>query len=250
MLHAGRLEDTTVGDLVAQIYRRGATGILVIEAHARQHRVLFRRGYLKAIKLEGHFLPLGDRLLAAGEITREHHRRSVEAVASGSALQGETLVRLGAISAERLRIELEAQARERIAILVGCSSGRWRFEDGSAGEPGLLLHPLNLVRGTPRRRGVGRAGGMGRGRPASTARPEPGRYSLRGMGTARRPAHVVLGVAPDASPETIRREYRRLALELHPDRHPGLDEPARRQLEGRFAEATAAYDALLRRTRT
>jgi DnaJ-domain-containing protein 1 len=253
MLHAGRLEDTTVGDLVAQIYRRGATGTLVIEAHTRQHRVLFRRGYLKAIKLEGHFQPLGERLLASGEISRENHRRSVEAIASGSALQGEALVRLGAISAERLRIELEAQARERIAYLVGCSSGRWRFEDGSAGDPGLLLHPLNLVRGTPRRRGVGRPSAA-RGRfaatPGHTPRTEPGRYSLRGMGTTRRPAHAVLGVAPDASPDVVRREYRRLALELHPDRHPGLDEPARRQLEAKFSEATAAYDALMRRTRT
>ena len=247
MLHAGRLEETTVGDLVAQIYRRGATGTLVIEAHTRQHRVLFRRGYLKSIKLEGHFQPLGDRLLAAGAITREHHRRSVEALAAGSSLQGETLVRLGAISAERLRLELESQARERIEYLVGCSSGRWRFEDGAPGDPGLLLHPLNLVRGTPRRRGGGRV------RPSAAAgRPspaEPGRYSLRGIGTTQRSAHVILGVAPDASPDVVRREYRRLALELHPDRHPGLDEAARRRLEAKFTEVTAAYEALVRRSR-
>lgn len=246
MLHAGRLEDTTVGDLVAQIYRRGATGTLVIEAHARQHRVTFRRGYLRSIKLEGHFQPLGDRLLAAGEISFEHHRRSLEAIASGSALQGEALVRIGAISAERLRGELEAQARERIGYLVGCSSGRWRFEDGSPGDPGLLLHPLNLVRGTPRRRRGG-----DRARPSGAPpRPEPGRYSLRGMGTSHRMAHVILGVPSDASPDVVRREYRKLALELHPDRHPGLDDAARRRLEARFSEVTAAYDALMRRGRS
>ena len=249
MLLAGRLEETTVGDLVAQLYRRGATGTLVIEAHARQHRVAFRRGYLRSIKLEGHFQPLGDRLLAAGAITRDHYRRSVEAIAGGSALQGEALVRLGAISAERLRQELEAQTRERISYLVGCSSGRWRFENGSPGDPGLLMHPLLLVRGTPRRRGVARRVSQVRseaGRPRAT---EPGRYSMRGMGTARRPAHTVLGVGPDATAEDLRREYRRRALELHPDRHPGLDQASRKQLEARFAEVTAAYEALLARTK-
>lgn len=250
MIRAGRLEETTVGDLVAQLYRRAATGTLVIEAHARQHRVAFRRGYLRSVKLEGHFQPLGDRLLAAGVISRDHHRRSVEAIASGQALQGEALVRLGAISAERLRQELEAQTRERIDYLVGCSSGRWRFEDGAPGDPGLLLHPLVLVRGTPRRRGGVRGRsprpGIAAGRPPAA---EPGRYSLRGIGTARVPAHVVLGVAANAGPDELRREYRRRALELHPDRHPGLDEASRKRLEARFAEVTAAYEALLARAR-
>jgi DnaJ-domain-containing protein 1 len=247
MLLAGRLEETTIGDLVAGLHRRGATGTLVIEAHARQHQVLFRRGFLKAIKLEGLFSPLGDRLLAAGAISREHLRRSVEAIASGTALQGEALVRLGAVSAERVRQELEIQTRERIAYLVGCSSGRWRFEDGAPGDPGLLLHPLTLVRGTPRRRGAGRARvAPSAGRPPCS---EPGRYSLRGMGTTPRAAHAVLGVPPDATPDVVRREYRRLALQLHPDRHPDLDEPSRRRLEAKFAEVTAAYEALTRRSR-
>src|SRR5688572_2124266 len=110
---AGRLEDTTIGDLVAQLYRRGATGTLLIETHARKHRVQFRRGYVRSVRLEGHFQPLGEVLLAAGLITREHLRRSVEMIAGGRELQGEALVRLGALSAERLRVALELQTRER-----------------------------------------------------------------------------------------------------------------------------------------
>jgi curved DNA-binding protein CbpA len=70
------------------------------------------------------------------------------------------------------------------------------------------------------------------------------------MGTSQRMAHVILGVSADASPDVVRREYRKLALELHPDRHPGLDDAARRRLEARFSEVTAAYDALMRRGRS
>ncbi len=48
----------------------------------------------------------------------------------------------------------------------------------------------------------------------------------------------VLGVARDASPDEIKRTYRRLARELHPDVNP---DPATQE---RFKEVTAAYEIL------
>jgi molecular chaperone DnaJ len=50
--------------------------------------------------------------------------------------------------------------------------------------------------------------------------------------------YAVLGVARDASPEEIKRAYRKLARELHPDVNP---DPATQE---RFKEVTAAYDVL------
>ena len=50
--------------------------------------------------------------------------------------------------------------------------------------------------------------------------------------------YAVLGVARDASPEEIKRAYRQLARELHPDVNP---DPA---MQERFKEVTAAYEVL------
>jgi DnaJ-class molecular chaperone len=51
--------------------------------------------------------------------------------------------------------------------------------------------------------------------------------------------YEVLGVKSDASPDEIRKAYRKLAKQLHPDLNPGKPEA-----EARFKTVTAAYDLL------
>ena len=50
--------------------------------------------------------------------------------------------------------------------------------------------------------------------------------------------YATLGVSKDATPEQIKRAYRKLARELHPDVNP--DEDA----QERFREVTTAYEVL------
>ena len=77
--------------------------------------------------------------------------------------------------------------------------------------------------------------------------PARRRRAARGQGRRRRlmehdgapDLYKVLGVDRKASPEEIKKAYRKLARQYHPDRNPG-DEKA----EERFKEISAAYDVL------
>ncbi len=51
--------------------------------------------------------------------------------------------------------------------------------------------------------------------------------------------YAVLGVSRDASPQELKRAYRKLAMQYHPDKNPN-----NRQAEERFKEATRAYKTL------
>ena len=57
--------------------------------------------------------------------------------------------------------------------------------------------------------------------------------------TARRDYYDVLGVGREASEGEIKKAYRKLAMEHHPDRNPGNKES-----EAKFKEATEAYEVL------
>lgn len=56
---------------------------------------------------------------------------------------------------------------------------------------------------------------------------------------AKRDYYEILGVQRDADLATIKKEYRRLAIQYHPDKNPGD-----KQAEEKFKEAAEAYEVL------
>lgn len=56
--------------------------------------------------------------------------------------------------------------------------------------------------------------------------------------TTQRDLYDVLGISRDASQEEVKRAFRKLAMEFHPDRNKDAD------AEGRFKEVAAAYEVL------
>src|SRR5450432_2829607 len=56
---------------------------------------------------------------------------------------------------------------------------------------------------------------------------------------AKQDYYATLGVAKNASADDLKKAYRKLAMQFHPDRNPG-DKPA----EARFKEVNEAYDVL------
>jgi len=57
-------------------------------------------------------------------------------------------------------------------------------------------------------------------------------------------AYKVLGVSPDATDDELRKAYRRLALEHHPDRVAKLGDDVRRAAEKKFQEINAAKERI------
>ena len=57
--------------------------------------------------------------------------------------------------------------------------------------------------------------------------------------TSKRCYYEILGVERDAAEEEIKKSYRRLAMQYHPDRNPGNQEA-----EEKFKEAAEAYEVL------
>ena len=243
----GRLRTTTLGDLLGTLHRAQANGTLeLIEERGRSHRIHLAAGLVIAVEFDGAASSLAELLRRERAVDDDTLRRSLLRALSSRRLHGDVLVRDFRVSPTVLGSALRRQITARLVMLEQIADARVHFRVAVRPPRSALIDaPLE-----PREFLTGRR--RARERADREPRFEPRIPHARARSYVPAPAHDpraiafrILGVAPSADPNEIKRAFRQRARELHPDMHPDVSDAERRILESRFAEVTAAYHALV-----
>ncbi len=225
----GRLRATTVGDLLGTLHRASASGTLELteEDRGRTHRIHLTSGCVTAVEIDGATPPLAELLKTAGALDDATLRRALLRALTSKRLVGEVLSSDFHVAPNVIDRTLREQLALRLRVLETLEDARIGFRVALRPPREALkdrpLQPSEFLRG--RRRA----------RDGQATTPTPPASS----------AYVLLGVERDANAAEIRRAFRRLARELHPDAHPQASDPERRALAIKFAQVAAAYQALV-----
>lgn len=240
----GRLRLTTLGDVLGAIHRAGASGVLELtDERGRVHRVFWSGGMITQVDTELYRERLGDLLARQGSLGARAlarlARRLLEAPAQRA---GEILVEEGFVSSDLVNAGLRRQLHQKLEALFQLKDGQLAFRVPRPHEqhrtplsPGEFLHGRPRARPRPR---YAAAQERAKNGPASSG------SALRVPGGSQSRAYATLGLPPGADRAAIQQAFRRLALNLHPDRFPNAEPSERARLLSRFAELSAAYHAL------
>ena len=243
----GRLRSTTLGDLLGVLHRARATGTLELaEFHGRMHRVHLSRGLVVAVELDGPVPSLAEELRREGVVGDDVLKRSLLRAIASRRLHGEVLVRDFKLSPTLIDTALRRQLLTRLGVLERLADAQILFRVTVRPPRGALvddpLRPPEFLSG--RRRSRDKHTGATPTSPAARRTTSPATESLS-ADPRQLAALRVLGVPPGADTTAIKRAYRRLARDYHPDLHPQASDDERRALAERFVEVTAAYQTLV-----
>lgn len=244
---ASRLRHTTLGDLLAQLHRESATGVLeLIEPRAR-HAIHLRRGYVHAVESESALLRLGDIAHRHWGIGRTLVERARLYAHAHGLRMGHALVATRAIDPSQLDALLADQQRARLEQLYHLRDAELRFRvarplpSGAAEQ--IPLEAKDTYHGRPRKDERGEERVSEPPPPPSARRPRVSRASASHPMASE---YAVLGLSPESDERRVRDAFRSLVLELHPDRAHGLSEHERDARARRFVDVVRAYRALTR----
>ena len=247
----GRLSATTLGDLLGTLHRQRLSGQLELcDGIGRRHRIDLWAGLVDGVQTALTTRPLGELLQTAGFVGPASIRLMLERIAAGDRRPaGEILIAHGAVDAEVITAALRAQLRDRLDALFGLDDARLSFHPARP-RPEMRrcgpLGPSDFLHGRPRRRDGGRSARRNATRargPFSASPSQPTTVVYVDVERAR--ALAELGLGPTADATEVRRAFRKLAAELHPDRLVSASADERQRCAGRFARLSEAYHRLV-----
>jgi hypothetical protein len=239
----GRLKATTLGDVLGTLHRGRVSGTLeLIEPSSRTHRIHLAGGCVTAVEVDRAVASLGEILRSEDAVDDDILRRSLLRAMASQRLHGDVLVRDFHLSPEVVGRALRRQLLARLHILEGLPDAQILVRVTVRPPRGALVdEPLQASEFL-----VGRKRARDRHQESATFRTaRPSSMFPGSVDPQRQRAYRVLGLGVDAPEDDVKRAYRRLVREYHPDLHPDATSEERRVLTARFAEVTAAYRALV-----
>jgi DnaJ domain len=260
----GRLAASTLGDLLGALHRHGITGELeLLEQRGlrgsgvpgRRHRIHLCRGLVTLVESDVPVTPLGEILRREGLVAASAIGWALGRIKAGDPrASGEILLQAGFARPEYIRAGLRKQIKQRLDALFAMEDAVVAFHTARPrGDPTVRMNPLwpaEFLHGRPRSRDRARRPGAPAAPPASASPREespPPRSGTRDvpLPDERDRARRLLGIGASASLAEVRRAFRRLAVELHPDRHAGAPSEEQRKNAARFARISEAYHLLV-----
>jgi DnaJ-domain-containing protein 1 len=260
MLLPGRLSASTLGDLLGALHRERTSGRLELaeirgprgrSVPGRTHRIHLAGGLVTTVETDLPVPPLGEILKRKGVLDDAVLVTLLRRIDAGDPRStGEILVTERMARADVVRSALEQQLRQRIDALFEIEDAQIAFRIARpignqiwAAKP---LAPGDFLHGRPRRRD----GEKATPRPPSVAANddrEPPRSGPRValVATARDHALALLGLGDRAEAADVRKAFRKLAGQLHPDRFESAPVEERRKQAAQFARISAAYHVLV-----
>ncbi len=241
----GRLRLTTLGDVLGAVHRARASGVLELtEDRGATHRVFWADGMITQIDTDLYRQRLGELLARQGVLgARALARLARRLLEAPRQRAGEILVEEGFVSPDLVSAGLRRQLRQKLEALFELRDAQLAFRiPRPHAQERTPLSPGEFLHGRPRARP--RARYTAAQERASNGAGSASSHAARMPHGSRTRAYATLGVLPGADRATIQQAFRRLALNLHPDRFPNAGPNERARLLSRFAELSAAYHAL------
>jgi len=253
-------------------------------ARSPRHEIHLFCGHVSGVDSAFDAPPLGELLRSEGFLGDRAFRTLLRRIGEGDPRpSGEILVAERMADAETVEAALRVQLRLKLDALFSLGDAAISFHTAKPNKVSLArrVHPLeprDFLLGRPRARdriptsevrprsrpayvypgepaascgsvppssSASSSRGSSRGEPPRSAPREEPTSGVSVISDKRRAALAKLGLSANAGEEEIRKAFRKLAIELHPDKHVKASATERDKRAAKFAEVSAAYHALV-----
>lgn len=248
----GRLSGSSLTTVLGVLHAARTTGVLEVSRSASEvHRIAFVDGLVCAVETAGPTPSLADVLRRMNACAEDALRRSLRRALSERRRHGEVLIEERRVSPTLVQVALRKQLLERIHVLKTLPDANLRFR--VATKPQLTLStltglaPEDYMSGDELRSALGyqEVPVDAQITPAAPRVEEAPAAASPRVDPVRHEAYATLGLRPGADATDVKRAYRRLVRDLHPDTNPSAAPHERVHLSERFRRVTEAYKTLV-----